>query len=278
MSRPKAYTQSQPETPHAATQHSSESRIVSVVLPYGGKGLLGLPATRSLGIVLFAHTGPGGPCTQYNCFVAKALQRAGIATLLVDLLAEDEASQPTDIWQDTNAGSVALLAQRLNAAADWAIERVKADHGSPDRGGQFMQPLGLFGAGIGAAATLAVAAQRHDVRAVIDGCGRVDLAGAALAHVAAATLFIVGDQDSKLLALNKAAYEQLQCPRRLEVVPTAAHVFDEPVFLDELVTLARTWFLRHMTFELPADLPADHGAMASCFAPVPTATHDYLAQ
>ena len=210
---------------------SSERRTVSVTLPpHGGEGLLGLPVAPACGIVLFAHGSGSSRLSPRNSLVAEALQRAGLATLLFDLLTEREAANRANVFDIT------LLAERLDQAAGWVGDSADA------RG----LPLGFFGASTGAAAALVAAAGHQDVRAVVSRGGRPDLAGDALENVTAATLLIVGGNDPEVLALNRTAYRRLHCERQLVVVPGATHLFEEPGTLEAVVALARAWFLRHL--------------------------------
>jgi putative phosphoribosyl transferase len=214
---------------------STAFRTLSVTLPpHGGEGLLGLPAAPARGIVLFAHGSGSSRLSPRNTFVAEALQRAGLATLLFDLLTEAEAASRANVFD------IALLAERLDQAATW----VAASAAGRDL------PLGLFGASTGAAAALVASAARKDVRAIVSRGGRPDLAGNALTKVTAATLLIVGGDDPEVLVLNRAAYRRLRCERRLEVVPGATHLFEEPGTLESVVALARAWFLQHLATEL----------------------------
>lgn len=198
--------------------------------PHGGQGVLGLPSGPAAGLVLFAHGSGSSRLSPRNMFVADALQRAGLATLLFDLLTEREASNRANVFD------IALLAERLDDAATWAGDNAVV------RG----LPLGFFGASTGAAAALVAAAGRSDVRAVVSRGGRPDLAGDALEKVAAPTLLIVGGQDREVLALNRAASRRMRCERQLAVVPGATHLFEEPGTLEAVVELARDWFLRHL--------------------------------
>jgi putative phosphoribosyl transferase len=211
---------------------STEGRTVLVTLPpFGGEGLLGLPAEPARGIVLFAHGSGSSRLSPRNTFVAEALQRAGLATLLFDLLTEGEAANRANVFD------IALLAERLDQAATWTGDSAAG------RG----LPLGFFGASTGAAAALVAASARNDVQAIVSRGGRPDLAGNALTKVTPATLLIVGGNDPEVLALNQAAYRQLRCKRRLEVVPGATHLFEEPGTLESVVALARAWLLQHLT-------------------------------
>jgi putative phosphoribosyl transferase len=129
---------------------------------------------------------------------------------------------------------IALLAERLVCAVDWMANRAEA--GS--------LPIGLFGASTGAAAALVAAAQRSaKVGAVVSRGGRPDLAGAALAAVAAPTLLIVGGNDSEVLDLNRQAQLALRCESKLEIIPGATHLFEEAGALDKVAQLAGDWFL-----------------------------------
>jgi dienelactone hydrolase len=153
-----------------------------------------------------------------------------MATLLFDLLTEQEAANRANVFD------IPLLADRLDQAAAW-VSSIAAGRD---------QPLGFFGASTGAAAALVAAAGRRDVRAIVSRGGRPDLAGDALENVTAPTLLIVGGHDPEVLALNHAACRRLRCECRLEVVPGATHLFEEPGALESVVVLARTWFLHHL--------------------------------
>jgi len=217
---------------------SAERRTVSVALPpYDREGLLGLAEGPARGIVLFAHGSGSSRFSPRNTFVAEALQDAGLATLLFDLLSDDEAANRANVFD------IPLLAERLDQAATWAVTCAA---------GQSL-PLGFFGASTGAAAALVAAAERKDVRALVSRGGRPDLAGEALTRVATPTLLIVGGDDPEVLGLNRAAYRQLSCDRELAVVPGATHLFEEPGTLEAVVTLARAWFLRHLSGTEPAE-------------------------
>lgn len=198
--------------------------------PFGLPGLLGVPASRPHGIIIFAHGSGSSRFSPRNTFVAEALQHAGFFTLLFDLLTEDEA------YDRVNVFNIPLLAERLDQAATWTRQMAA----TPELG------LGFFGASTGAAAALVAAAGRHDVAAVVSRGGRPDLAGEALSRVTAPILLIVGGNDPTVLDLNRAAYAKLRCERRLDVVPGATHLFEEPGALDNVVALARNWFQEHL--------------------------------
>jgi putative phosphoribosyl transferase len=210
---------------------ATESRTLNVVLPpHGLEGLLGLPPGPARGIVLFAHGSGSSRLSPRNGAVARALQQAGLATLLFDLLTDVEAADRANVFD------VTLLAGRLDQAATWATtDEITRD-----------LPLGFFGASTGAAAALVAAAARRDVAAVVSRGGRPDLAGDALGDVAAPTLLIVGGRDPEVLALNRAAYRRMRCERRLEIVAGATHLFEEPHALETVVDLARDWFVDHL--------------------------------
>jgi putative phosphoribosyl transferase len=198
--------------------------------PHGGEGLLGLPEGKAKGIVLFAHGSGSGRLSPRNTMVADVLRAAGLATLLFDLLTEAEAADRSNVFD------IPLLADRLDGAADWAGAWPASRSLS----------LGFFGASTGAAAALVSAARRTDVRAVVSRGGRPDLAAEALAKVAAPTLLIVGGADRQVLDLNRQAQRRLRCLSRLEVVPGATHLFEEPGAMEAVIALAQTWFRRYL--------------------------------
>ena len=215
------------------TAHRSETRDVRLA-PVGLAGVLGLPRP-ALGLVLFAHGSGSGRLSPRNAYVATALRQAGLATLLFDLLTESEAGDRGKVF-DTE-----LLAGRLASATLWALQQDDiAD-----------LPIGYFGASTGAAAALVAAARMPAVAAVVSRGGRPDMAGSLLGDVRAPTLLIVGGRDGGVLELNQQAFERLRCPRSLEVVPGAGHLFAEPGALDQVIELARQWFTRHLTGRSP---------------------------
>lgn len=188
-------------------------------------------------IVLFAHGSGSSRHSPRNRYVARELQEAGFATLLFDLLTSDE--DVVDQFTARLRFDIPLLARRLVRATDWLAAR-------PDT--QELK-VGYFGASTGAAAALIAAAERPDmVGAVVSRGGRPDLAGGALSRVKAPTLLIVGGDDAQVLALNHGVLPNL--PRaqasRLEVVPGATHLFEEPGALEEVARLACGWFQRYL--------------------------------
>jgi dienelactone hydrolase len=209
-----------------------------IVYTVGGAelgGSLTLVAGAS-GIVLFAHGSGSSRFSPRNRQVAAALNDAGLATLLIDLLTADE--ERVDRATAALRFDIPLLAQRLVGATDWLVEQ-------PERA---RLAVGYFGASTGAAAALIAAAERPEARAVVSRGGRPDLAGVALSRVRAPTLLIVGERDPQVLKLNEAAFATLAAERKeLEVVAGATHLFEEPGTLDEVTRLARTWFEEHLS-------------------------------
>jgi dienelactone hydrolase len=198
------------------------------------RGLLGVPKTAR-GVVLFAHGSGSGRLSSRNNFVARSLQDAGLATLLIDLLSEEE--ERVDAGTGHLRFDIAFLAKRLEAATTWLSDT--ADTRSLD--------VGYFGASTGAAAALVAAAEMPDnVAAVVSRGGRPDLAGEHLADVKAPTLLIVGSRDVPVIPLNEDAYAQLRCAKKLEIVPGASHLFEEPGTLEVVSRLASSWFLRYL--------------------------------
>lgn len=207
-------------------------------------GVLTLPG-GARGVVLFAHGSGSGRNSPRNRAVAQALHEAGLATLLLDLLTPQEAaldSRTAELRFD-----IRLLAERLLGAALWLGARPETSALRP----------GFFGASTGGGAALAAAASAPDlVGAVVSRGGRPDLAGAVLAQVRAPSLLIVGADDENVLALNRQAYDTLHCERRLEVVPGASHLFEEPGKLELVSRMARDWFLQHLGSRSPAEAQA----------------------
>ena len=207
-----------------------------LVGPRGLAGTLACPAAAR-GVVLFAHGSGSSRSSPRNRSVAAVLHDHHVATLLFDLLDEDEARDRRRVFD------IELLAARLVEAVDW----LESDDAPRLPGDIAHAAVGLFGASTGAAAALrAAAAQPGRVAAVVSRGGRADLAGAALAVVRAPTLLIVGGDDTEVLALNRAALAELRCEKRLEVIPGATHLFEEPGTLDAVARLAGAWFERHL--------------------------------
>jgi dienelactone hydrolase len=197
----------------------------------GSKGLEGdlCLADHDRALVIFAHGSGSSRHSPRNRLVAQALQARGLGTLLFDLLTPLEADDRANVFD------IALLAQRLLDAIDALPLQARA------------LPIGLFGASTGAAAALVAAAMRpRAVQAVVSRGGRPDLAHEHLSAVRAATLLIVGGADTEVLALNRTAWEQLQCQKRLDVVPRATHLFEEAGALEQVAALAGDWFIAHL--------------------------------
>ncbi len=208
--------------------------VVIDLRPLHLAGDLVVPAPTR-GLVLFAHGSGSSRFSTRNRAVARRLQEGGLATLLFDLLTQDE--EAIDARTAELRFDIPLLAGRLVGALDWLTSQ-------PALAGL---GVGLFGASTGAAAALIAAARRPDrIRAVVSRGGRPDLAGPALAQVRAPTLLIVGGDDREVLALNEAALAELNCEKTLQIVPGATHLFEEPGALEQVAQLARDWFLRHL--------------------------------
>ncbi|MGH2826535.1 MAG: dienelactone hydrolase family protein [Actinomycetota bacterium] len=198
-------------------------------------GILTVP-DGSRGVVLFAHGSGSGRHSPRSQWVADALVAQGFATLLFDLLTADE--EPADAVSGHLRFDIDLLAGRLLGATEWL------------RSGEVAAlPIGYFGASTGAGAALVAAARLGEpVGAVVSRGGRPDLAGqSVLERVSAPTLLIVGGSDATVLGLNRRALELLGGVKRLEVVPGASHLFEEPGALDEVARLAGAWFREHLT-------------------------------
>jgi dienelactone hydrolase len=203
-------------------------------------GDLAVPAGAA-GVVVFAHGSGSSRHSPRNRHVAGRLQAAGLATLLVDLLTDDEGV--VDARTAHLRFDIGMLADRLVGVIDW----LATDH----RTGRL--PVGLFGASTGGGAALVAAARKPDrVGAVVSRGGRPDLAGAALAAVRCPTLLVVGGDDDVVIGLNKSALARLGAPvRQLEIVPDAGHLFEEPGKLDAVARLAADWFARHLRTPAP---------------------------
>jgi putative phosphoribosyl transferase len=187
------------------------------------------------GLVLFAHGSGSSRHSSRNRHVAGELQAAGLATVLADLLTPEE--EQLDLRTGALRFDIDLLSGRVTALTDWLVEQERlAD-----------LRVGLFGASTGAAAALVAAAARPAaVKAVVSRGGRPDLAGGLLRQVRQPTLLIVGGRDRTVLELNRGAMEELGGETRLEIVPGASHLFEEPGALDEVARLARDWFVRRL--------------------------------
>lgn len=209
----------------------------AVRVPVDGAGVFGdLSVPRGAkGLVLFAHGSGSSRFSPRNRFVARRLQERGLATLLLDLLTAQEEQE--DAGTGRYRFDVTLLADRLLRAVAWTADQDDL------RGLR----VGLFGASTGAAAALRAAAEDPEgVAAVVSRGGRPDLAREVLPLVRAPTLLIVGGADEPVLELNREAFRLLTCEKRLEVVPGAGHLFEEPGALDRVADLAADWFARYL--------------------------------
>ena len=219
----------------SATEQSVDERLVRVKAGSATlEGNLNLPE-GARAVVLFAHGSGSSRFSSRNRYVARVLNEAKLATLLIDLLTPEE--EAIDQRTAHLRFDIRLLAGRLVSATDWLTQNVDTRHLS----------IGYFGASTGAAAALVAAAERPEVvHAVVSRGGRPDLAGAALPRVRAPTLLIVGGDDVQVIELNRAALALLRCEKQLVIVPGASHLFEEPGALDEVARLAREWFRQHL--------------------------------
>ncbi len=202
--------------------------------PVALPGFLALPE-QAAGLVVFVHGSGSSRFSSRNRYVAEVLNQGGLATLLFDLLTAEENA--IDMVTAELRFDIELLSERTVATLDWL----------PGQAELQALPVGLFGSSTGAAAALnAAAARPEQVRAVVSRGGRPDLAMAALPQVQAPTLLIVGGLDQPVIEMNQAAAERLQAPWRLEIIPGATHLFEEPGKLEQVAALARDWFLEHL--------------------------------
>ncbi len=213
-------------------ESAGEAEITIPVKPVALSGSLAWPAHPS-GLVIFAHGSGSSRLSPRNRLVAEHLRKAGLATLLFDLLTIGEASERRNVF-DINA-----LADRLIGATRWARTQP----------GLATLPLGYFGASTGSAAALRAAATLGAaVCAVVSRGGRPDLAGDSLMEVQAATLLLVGSRDEPTLSMNRSALMRLRCDKRLAVIQGATHLFEEPGTLEDAAECAAQWFVLHLSF------------------------------
>jgi putative phosphoribosyl transferase len=219
----------------AISQQAVESRPVRVAAGAAGlDGDLTIPDGAE-GVVLFAHGSGSSRFSSRNRFVAGELNHGGLGTLLIDLLTPHE--EQIDERTAHLRFDIPLLASRLASAVDWLENDLQT---------QGLR-VGLFGASTGGGAALVAAAQRPQrVGAVVSRGGRPDLAGDALQRVTTPTLLIVGGDDDVVIELNRQAMAAMQCEVKLEIVPGAGHLFEEPGALQRVAELARDWFARHL--------------------------------
>jgi pimeloyl-ACP methyl ester carboxylesterase len=197
-------------------------------------GDLSVPAAGD-GLVIFVHGSGSTRHSPRNKAVAEIFQEAQLATLLVDLLTDNEAR--VDAATAEFRFDIPLLADRVAGVIEW----MRAYEPTAKRS------IGLFGASTGAAAALIAAARLPaHVRAVVSRGGRADLANDSLESVTAPTLLVVGGEDDVVLQLNRDAYKRLNGPKRLNVIPNASHLFEEPGALERVAELARAWFIKEL--------------------------------
>lgn len=220
-----------------ARNEKAAASMTPVQVPIGGATLpgdLGMPADPH-GLVLFAHGSGSSRHSPRNQHVARTLERRHLATLLIDLLTPQE-----ELVDDRTAEyrfDIPMLAGRLVAIVDWLRQRRDTA----------ALPIGLFGASTGGGAALIAAAERpKEIAAVVSRGGRPDLAGDALARVTTPTLLIVGGFDAPVIQMNREAMAQMPADVKLEIVPGATHLFEEPGTLDRVAELAGTWFADHL--------------------------------
>ena len=200
-------------------------------------GNLNIPTDASV-IVVFAHGSGSSRHSPRNQFVARTLNEAGLATLLFDLLTQDE--EAIDMQTRELRFNIDLLAERLVHATKWAKQQPQTRD----------LRIGYFGSSTGGAAALVAAVDlSQDIGAVVSRGGRPDLAGEALPKVQAATLLIVGGNDDIVIELNEQARDRMRCEVKLEVIPGATHLFEESGALEKVATLASDWFVKHLNRE-----------------------------
>lgn len=208
-----------------------------VVIQYEGLNLnaiVGLPKGAKA-MIIFAHGSGSGRHSPRNNYVAQVLQKAGFATLLLDLLSDEEALNRQNVFD------IGLLALRLNIAKDWILKQKESSNFA----------IGFFGASTGAGAAIqAVARDPKAVFALVSRGGRPDLAGeASLSTIMVATLLIVGGNDGIVIDLNQEALAKMNCIKEMTLVPHASHLFEEPGTLEQVAELARDWFIIHLSLQ-----------------------------
>jgi putative phosphoribosyl transferase len=211
--------------------------MTEVQIPAGRavlSGNLTIPE-NAMALVLFAHGSGSSRHSPRNQFVARTLNRAGLGTLLFDLLTPEE--EALDIYTREHRFNIGLLAERLVHATKWARQQEETGD----------QRIGYFGSSTGGAAALVAAAELPpDVGAVVSRGGRPDLAGDALPKVQGPTLLILGSNDDIVIELNEMARVQMRCEVKLEIIPGATHLFEEPGALEHVAKLASDWFVDHL--------------------------------
>ena len=217
-----------------------ETSIVFPRSPFRLPADLTIPDS-AVGLVIFAHGSGSSRHSPRNQSVARNLHALGIATLLFDLLTEEEERE--DHYTGHLRFDIPLLADRLAAATEWMAAQDIARN----------LPLGYFGASTGAAAALAAAARPGGrIKAIVSRGGRPDLAGESLPQVQAPTLLIVGGNDTAVLQMNEQARKKMRCQSSLSVIPGASHLFEEPGALEEVAWQASEFFLKSFEAGVPA--------------------------
>lgn len=215
----------------------TEEEIV-VKIPVGPviiEGNLNVPLNAK-GIVLFAHGSGSSRFSPRNQYVSKVFNKSKIATLLIDLLTKDE--EEIDVITGELRFNIPLLAERLIGATEWVNKDPQTAN----------LAFGYFGASTGAAAALIAAAKlSKEIKVVVSRGGRPDLAFNYLPQVRAPTLFIVGGLDREVIELNRQAMDQMNAEKKLEIVPEASHLFEEPGKLEVVARLSTDWFLRYLS-------------------------------
>ena len=211
--------------------------MTEVQIPAGRavlSGNLTIPE-NPMALVLFAHGSGSSRHSPRNQFVARTLNGAGLGTLLFDLLTPEE--EELDIYTREHRFNISLLAERLVHATKWACQQEETRY----------LHIGYFGSSTGGAAVLVAAAEiPQDIGAIVSRGGRPDLAGDALSRVQAPTLLIVGGNDDVVIELNEMARDQMCCEVKLEIIPGATHLFEEPGALEQVAKLASDWFSLHL--------------------------------
>jgi dienelactone hydrolase len=212
--------------------------MTEVQIPAGRavlSGNLTIPE-NAIALVLFAHGSGSSRLSPRNQFVAHTINRAGFGTLLFDLLTPEE--EALDIYTREHRFNIGLLTERLVHATKWSRQQEETRD----------LRIGYFGSSTGGTAALVAAAELpQDIAAVVSRGGRPDLAGDALPKVQAPTLLIVGGNDDIVIELNEMARDQIRCEVKLEIIPEATHLFEEPGALEQVAKLASDWFSLHLT-------------------------------
>jgi putative phosphoribosyl transferase len=222
-----------PKADKASLKRPNDQFLSEVQIDIGRLSLgafLNVPIAAK-GLIIFAHGSGSSRHSPRNQFVAKLLFDAGLGTLLADLLSEEESAARRNVF------NIELLSERLVSIAEWAAKNENLNH----------LPICFFGASTGAAAALQAAAKIPTlVNSIVSRGGRPDLAAHTLALVKAPTLLIIGAKDAEVLELNEQAMRRLRCENRLEIIPGASHLFEEPGALDLAAKLAIEWFETHL--------------------------------